>query len=198
MSHFRPLPMVRQSSDKRPPIPPGGIHRQRTPGFLRVLLKVLVLPFMKLDLLIQALFFRWAATPYHIEGGCKQLGNCCHYILFAWPEMIKSVPWLGHFWMWWYTDVHGFYERGFDLENEQGEVAKVMSCRYLQPDGRCGQHPLRPSICRQWPRTPYGVLPSVLKGCGYQIVVDDPSRVTGLKETSEKTSEKLSETDENS
>lgn len=101
-------------------------------------------------------------------------GNCCHYVLMEWDPLMDRWPWLGRFWMWWYTEIHGFYPRGFDVENVDGRVARVMGCRHLQPDGRCGEYRLRPSICRQWPRIEYTSVPYVLKGCGYLAVPRRP------------------------
>ncbi|MCB9638035.1 MAG: hypothetical protein H6727_03910 [Myxococcales bacterium] len=167
----------RTDSSQHPGPPPHGIQPQRTPGWLRFSLKVLVLPFMVLDLLMQKLIQRVSPPPYQVEGACKKRGHCCHYILIGWHPMMQRWSWFGKFWLWWYTDVHGFYPRGFDVEGPGGDVAKVMSCRYLKEDGTCGQYTVRPAICRQWPRVEFTGRPHVLKGCGYRIVsTQDPSQ----------------------
>lgn len=160
----------RRDSHARPEPPLGGIPVQRTPGWIRWPLRVLVFPFMWLDLTVQRILQRILRPPYRVEGHCKQRGNCCHYILLGWDPLMDRWPWLGKFWLWWYTEILGFYLRGFDIENEAGDVARVMSCRYLQPNGSCGQYRLRPGICRQWPRIDYVSRPYVLKGCGYRPV----------------------------
>lgn len=160
----------RLPSDVQPDPPRGGIPAYRTRRWFRVALRILVLPWMILDLAIQSVVRKIWPPPYRIEGSCKQRGNCCHYILMEWDTWMEKLPWLGRFWMWWYTQIHGFYARGFDVENVDGRVARVMGCRHLQPDGRCAEYSLRPAICRQWPRITYTSQPHVLKGCGYQVV----------------------------
>lgn len=164
----------RTESSQQPGPPPEGIPPQRTPAPLRFALKALVLPFMLLDLAVQKIIQTLSPPPYKITGGCKQRGHCCHYILMQWPPILDKWPWFRAFWLWWHTDIHGFYSRGFDAEGPNGDVVKVMSCRYLQKDGRCGQYPLRPAICRQWPRIEFTSRPHLLKGCGYQILPRNP------------------------
>ncbi|MEM1008828.1 MAG: hypothetical protein AAGJ35_07455 [Myxococcota bacterium] len=151
-------------------IAPKNIPRQHCPAPLRLLLKLCVFPFMMLDLTIQRLIQRLFPPPYKVEGGCLKRGMCCHYILMGWSPWGERLPWVGKFWLWWYTDVHGFYERGFEVEDDAGHSAKVMRCRYLRKDGLCGQYRLRPALCRQWPRIEYGTRPQLLKGCGYKIL----------------------------
>ncbi len=164
---------------KGQPKPPlGGLPPRTTPTWVRIVLRAGIFPFMLLDLLMQSLVRKAAPPPYRIEGGCKMRGNCCHYILMEWDPLMDRWPWLGRFWMWWYTQIHGFYPRGFDVENVDGRVARVMGCRHLQEDGRCGEYRLRPSLCRQWPRIEYAAAPYVLKGCGYIPVSRNPERNT--------------------
>jgi Fe-S-cluster containining protein len=86
-----------------------------------------------------------------------------------WPPIMDKWRWFSRFWDWWYTDINGFYFRDFDMENEDGRVARVMGCRYLNDSGLCSQYFWRPAICRQWPRIEYSCLPHLLKGCGYHI-----------------------------
>jgi Fe-S-cluster containining protein len=177
----------RQDSSQRPGIPPQGIPPRRTPEFLRKALKIFVLPWMLLDLLMQRLIQRIWPPPYKVLGGCKQRGNCCHYILMERSPAIERWTWLQGFWDWWYTDIHGFYERGYEVESPDGRVAKVMSCRYLRADGRCGQYRVRPALCRQWPRIEYTKRPHLLKGCGYLIEMrttpeDEPTNVPTREE----------------
>jgi Fe-S-cluster containining protein len=128
---------------------------------------------MIMDLAIQSLIQRISPPPYRLEGSCQKRGNCCHYIFLEWPPVLDKYPWLGRFWLWWFTDVHGFYLRDFSVENEDNRVARVMSCRHLQPDGSCGNYALRPAICRQWPRVLFTRKPYILKGCGYKAVPRD-------------------------
>lgn len=162
-----------RGAQARPAPPPGGLPPQKTPRWLAHSLKWCVFPFMFLDISIQKLIFHIHPPPYLLKGQCKQRGNCCYHIFMEWPPLMDRWPILGRFWLWWYTDVHGFFMRSFEFENEDGRVAKVMSCRYLQDDGRCGNYRVRPAICRQWPRQEYSSGPHVLKGCGYSIELRD-------------------------
>lgn len=158
------------NSKEQPAPPVGGVPPQRTPLWVRVMLRSFVFLFMSLDLLVQALLYKVSSPHYRVEGGCLQRGNCCHYILMEWDPLMERWPWLGRFWLWWYTQIHGFYLRDFDLENTDGRVARVMGCRHLGQDGRCKSYRLRPAICRQWPRREYAGKPFLLKGCGYRAI----------------------------
>ncbi len=160
----------RMASKGQPEPPVGGIPPQRSAAWFRVVMRVLMFPVMFLDLLAQSVIQKLAPPPYRIKGGCLQRGNCCHYILMEWDPIMDRWPWIGGFWMWWYTQIHGFYVHSFDMEDIDGSVARVMGCRHLQRDGRCGSYRLRPAICRQWPRIEYTSKPYLLKGCGYKAV----------------------------
>ena len=141
----------------------------RTPRIVSWVARCLVYPFMMLDLLMQWLVKSLRPPPYEILGGCHQCGQCCDYILVGWPGIMDRMRLLGRFWMWWNTQVLGFYYRGFEIEDGEDGVARVMSCRNIREDGRCGRYLLRPAICRQWPVRDRCRLPHVFPGCGYRI-----------------------------
>ena len=117
---------LQRDSVERPGPPPSGIPKQRLPRWLSTCLRLICYPFMWMDLIAQKVTQWSTPPPYKITGGCKQRGHCCHYVLMGWPPIMDKWPWFGKFWVWWYTEVHSFYMRGYDLEDESNEVAKVM------------------------------------------------------------------------
>jgi hypothetical protein len=152
-----------------PPAPPiGGIPRQWLPGWIRWPLRVLFLPFVLMDVFAQKIARLIVRPPFVQAGHCLKRGNCCHYILL--PQMRQ---YLNKLFLFWYTQVDGFYLRfkePFDYNNKK---VQVMGCRYLQKDGSCRHYHLRPLICRQWPRIEYFGPPQMLKGCGFKAVPRD-------------------------
>ena len=178
---------TRRDTQEQPGPPKGGIPKQKVPRWLRFLLRLCVYPFVILDLTVQRLIRAIHRPPFRVAGACKKRGNCCHYILLGWHPVMDKFPKVGRFWLWWYTHVHGFYLRGFDIENENGDIAKVMSCRYLQKDGSCGSYLLRPGICRRWPNVDYVSHPYMLKGCGYFAAANYPMFEEDLEKRPNKT-----------
>lgn len=145
------------------PAPPlGGIPKQWLPGWIRWPIRVLMLPWVQLDLMIQRIAKKIVPPPFRQKGYCLQRGNCCHYVLL--PEPRSLMTRLFYFW---FTQVDGFYPRHPDPIESEGERMMVMGCRYLQPDGRCGQYRLRPMLCREWPLIERFDHPRILKGCGF-------------------------------
>jgi Fe-S-cluster containining protein len=119
-------------------------------------------------------FGAWAfRSEYVLEGACHQRGACCHHILLEWSPWLDRFPLLGRIVLWKYTRFYSFYDRGYTWELEQGVLARVMSCHALQPDGRCGEHRIRPSVCRSYPETPILGRPHLLNGCGFRVVRRD-------------------------
>ncbi len=148
-----------------PPEPVGGIPRQWVPSWLRWPLRVLVLPFILLDLTAQKVA-RWLIRPpFKQAGSCLKRGKCCHYILV--PET-KGL--FGKLFYLWNTQFLGFYRRDENLYESEGKRVFVMGCRYLKKDGACGHYALRPAVCRKWPLIEYFGHPRLLKGCGYKAV----------------------------
>jgi len=148
-----------------PPLPPGGIPKQWLPGWIRWPLRVIVLPFVWLDLATRRLALKVVRPPYRQEGHCLQRGNCCYYILLPKPK--GAVARLFYFW---FTQVNGFFLRTPKAIESEGQEMHVMGCRYLKDDGRCAHYRLRPMLCRQWPLIEYFGYPRRLKGCGFYAV----------------------------
>ena len=146
-----------------PAEPVGGIPRQKLPSWIRMTVKCLFLPFLYLELGTEKVAKWIIRPPYERVGTCKRRGNCCHYILF--PETHGIVKKLFLFWN---TEIHGFYRRENMNYEYEGKKVLVMGCRYLQKDGGCSNYKFRPKVCRSWPIIEYFGFPKVLKGCGYQ------------------------------
>ena len=140
---------------------------QRLPGFIRWTLRGIISPFMMFDLIIQRLLRFCIRSPYRFKGRCKQCGVCCRYILCEWPRYLKRFPLLEKLYVWWLTEVNGFYFYDFDIE-EDGCVYRLMTCRYLSSKGKCLHHRMRPAICRQYPWIGYFRRPWFLPKCGYK------------------------------
>jgi len=138
------------------------IPRQRLPGWVRWPLRTLLLPLVLIDLSMQKLARMIIRPPYKRGGSCKERGACCYYILI---EERKGL--LGRIYMWWQTEVNGFYPRGLPIVEEKKQRFAVMGCRYLKRSGKCGCYRLRPMICRKWPIIEHFGDPQVLKGCGF-------------------------------
>ena len=175
MKKENPLEVIKVLSGERG-VPPeshpkyGDIPRQFLPGWVRWPLRCLIFPFMILDSWIQRGLQKVISPPYTLKGGCKMRGHCCYYILLSWPRYLKWFPFVGWAYSWWLTEVNGFFFRGFTIQDDEEHNFRVLSCRYLAPDGKCGHHVLRPTLCRQHPRRGYYKKPKILKGCGYQII----------------------------
>ena len=146
-----------------PPAPSQGIKVQRVPGWIRWPIRLFFLPFIWLEILAQKIARLIIKTPNRQEGECLKRGNCCYYIIM--PEPKGLLLRISYFW---HTEINGFFFRD-RVEVEDGAVY-VMGCRYLNKDGSCRHHRLRPTICREWPRIEYFGRPRILKGCGYRAV----------------------------
>ncbi len=157
-----------EEAESPPPEPIGGIPKQRVPGFIRWPIRVLLLPFILLDLTAQRLARLLIRPPFKKEGKCLRRGNCCHYILI--PE---SKGLLGKLYYQWNTQILGFYRRDGAVYESDGKRVYVMGCRYLKKDGKCGRYFLRPTVCRKWPLIEYFGYPRIIKGCGFKAVSRD-------------------------
>lgn len=171
MSHWNTpdeLVTLAEESTEPPPLPEGGLPKQRIPGWIRWPIRMLVVPFVVLDLAAQRIARLFFKTPYLQTGSCKKRGNCCYYILFPAP-----LTWLSKLFYYWNTEINGFFPRDpKPLQIDQDHFL-VMGCRYLKQDGSCGHYHLRPAICRTWPQIEYFGRPKILKGCGFKAVPRD-------------------------
>ena len=140
---------------------------QRLPGVIRWMVRCVILPFVVLDFLIQRFFRFLVRSPYRLKGKCKCCGVCCRYILLEWSNYLDKFPLLGKLYIWWLTEIDGFYLLNFDFENEEGKF-RLMSCRYLSDKGVCKHYYTRSAICRQYPWIGYFRKPWFLPKCGYK------------------------------
>lgn len=155
-------------AEEPPPLPPS-LPIQWLPRWIRWALKVLILPFMLLDLSAQRLAIFLIRPPFKQTGQCLKRGKCCYYILI--PENRGLLGKINYFWQ---TEVQGFYPRSTSLHEYEGKPVHVMGCRYLRKDGTCGQYHLRPMVCRKWPIIAHFGYPRILKGCGFKAVPRHP------------------------
>ncbi|MBS0627855.1 MAG: YkgJ family cysteine cluster protein [Verrucomicrobia bacterium] len=147
-----------------PKDPVEGIPPQHLFPWIRWGIRLIWLPFLYLELLTEKTAKLFIRPPFLQLGECKRRGNCCHYILF--PET-KGI--LKKLFLFWNTEVHGFYKRqGLEYEVDEKKI-HVYGCRYLRKNGTCSNHFFRPKVCRSWPLISHFGYPKVLKGCGYQI-----------------------------
>jgi len=153
------------NAKEQPPLPKKGIPRQWVPGWIRWPVRVFFLPFVLLDIAMQKFARILIRPPFKIGGSCKKRGNCCHYILIRKPKGIWG--WLFKIWN---TEFNGFYLRSDEDFSYEKHKVMVMGCRYLQKDGSCKHHRLRPMVCRKWPVIEQFGVPRILKGCGFQAI----------------------------
>lgn len=157
--------------EPKTPIPP----KQWLPGWIRWPLRVLSYPVMITDVLAQKFVFLIFKPKYKIVGTCKKRGECCQFIHMGWPSKKKQFSLFTRLYLFWQTQVLGFYFRDFDFI-EEGELTRVMSCRYLSKQGTCSHYRLRPGICRNWPKRHSVHRPHVLKGCGFTPALRYPKK----------------------
>lgn len=148
----------------QPPLPEGGLKKQWFPSPLRLCIKLLIYPFMMLDIFAKKIALRIVPPPFKITGSCKKRGNCCHYILLRTKS--KKLSLLSLFW---HTQINGFFLRSKKADNVMGKNHFVMGCRYLRKDGSCSNYILRPALCRNWPDVGFRREHGILKGCGFQV-----------------------------
>jgi hypothetical protein len=160
-----------EEAEGPPPEPSGGIPRQWMPSFIRWPVRLLLLPFILLDLGAQRVARLLIQPPFKKAGKCLKRGNCCHYILI--PEA-KGL--LGKLYYLWNTQMLGFYRRFPAVHESDGKRVYVMGCRYLKQDGSCGHYYLRPTVCRKWPVIEYFGYPRIIKGCGFKAIPRKPNQ----------------------
>jgi hypothetical protein len=164
--YLESLLKIAEEATMPPQDPAEGVPIQWLPSWIRWPLKVLLLPFIHLDLFAQTVAKFFIRPPFRQVGACKKRGNCCHYILI--PEA-KGV--MGKLFYFWQTQVNGFYLREPTAHEFGDKKVQVMGCRYLKKNGECSMHFFRPMVCRKWPVIEHFGRPRILKGCGYKAVV---------------------------
>ncbi len=155
--------------EEPPPEPPGGIPKQWLPGWIRWPIRLLLLPWIMLDLYAQKIAIFLIRPPYRQVGKCLKRGNCCRYIMI--PEAKGFIGRLNFILS---MQVYGFYPRSLEPHEYEGHPVMVMGCRYLKKDGSCAHYRLRPAICRKWPVIESFAPPRMLKGCGFKAIPRKP------------------------
>lgn len=157
------LLQIAEEAKERPPLPENGLPKQKLPNWARLIFKSIVLPFLYIELLAEKIAKAIIRPPFTPVGKCKRRGNCCHYILF--PETHGILKKLFLFWN---TEVQGFFPRDGMTYEHEGKKVMAMGCRHLRENGSCSNHFFRPKVCRSWPMIKYFGYPKILKGCGYK------------------------------
>lgn len=152
-----------EEATETPKDPIGGIPKQKLPSWIRWPVRFLLIPLLHLEIGTEKIAKSLIRPPFKQIGTCKRRGNCCHYILF--PE-VKGF--IGKLFIFWQTEIYGFYRRENKVHEYAGKKIIVMGCRYLQKDGSCSKYFFRPKVCRTWPVIELFGYPKILKGCGYQ------------------------------
>jgi hypothetical protein len=154
------------NATSQPEEPKGGIPKQKLPSFIRWFFRILLLPFLYLEMSAEKIASLIVPPPFKQVGACKRRGNCCYYVLL--PD-VKGF--LGKFLFFWHTEIFGFYPRTKEPHEYEGKKIHVMGCRYLRKNGSCSRYFFRPKVCRSWPVIRIFGIPRILKGCGYQAKV---------------------------
>ena len=163
------LDPARRVLGAQPDPPPLSLPTKILRRVLREMVWVLVLT-VDLGRRFGAIIFR---SDHKLAGGCKKRGACCQHILLEWSPWLDRFPRIGRLVLWKYTRLYSFFDRGYTWEIEDGFMARVLGCHALQSDGSCGEHRIRPLVCRTYPEIPLVGRPMLLKGCGYKIVRRD-------------------------
>ena len=161
--HLEELLKHAETAKEPPPLPLEGIPNQKVPSWIRWPIRLLLVFLLRVELLAEKIAKWIIRPPFQQIGSCKRRGNCCYYILF--PE-VKGF--IGRLFMFWQTEIYGFYSRENKTHEYEGKKIRVMGCRYLQKNGSCSKHFFRPKVCRTWPVIEIFGYPKILKGCGYQ------------------------------
>lgn len=155
---------------KSPPV--QKVPKKWFPESISILIRLIILPFVLLDLAAQKIARMIIRPPFKKVGKCKKRGNCCYYILVR-----RSKGVLGWIDLLWHTQINGFYRRTKETYRVDGKSYYLMGCRYLKQNGSCSRYLIRPAICRIWPRIEYFGRPEMLKGCGYTAKVRKGSNI---------------------
>jgi hypothetical protein len=140
---------------------------QHLPAIIRWGIRGIIWPFMVLDLSIQRCLRFFVRSPHKLRGRCNGCGVCCRYILLEWAGCVEKYSWLGRIYLWWMTEINGFYLLDFDFCDQEGSKYLLMGCRYLSKK-RCRHYLMRPAICHHYPWVGYFRRPGVLPKCGYK------------------------------
>lgn len=102
-------------------------------------------------------------TRYVLEGKCLKCGQCCKQIyLKATPAQTNS-PLFAKVSVRWIEWLFDFKLKWIDFQDNYF----VFECKNLTKDGKCGNYPWRPNVCRNFPLVDYFNEPVFLPGCGY-------------------------------
>jgi len=125
--------------------------------------KRFIMIFVLLDNMLTNLAKKMFGTRWHLQGSCRQCGNCCKRIILTMTPAQSRSPLFRKIatgWILWLFDF-------ILLEVNEAENYLAFTCRHLRADGKCGNYFWRPNICRNYPLVDYFNEPKFLPGCGF-------------------------------
>jgi len=109
-------------------------------------------------------YFVPVRQKYKIEGKCLQCGKCCREIRAYGLKNNNELRLMKLFLPWY----HRFFITGKDTDGNL-----VLSCKYLNPNGKCNVYSLRPLVCRNYPKKYIHFRGEMPDGCGYKVLKKD-------------------------
>ena len=125
-----------------------------------------LLLFVLLDNWLTNLAKKIFPTKWKRTGSCRQCGQCCKEIYLTMTPAQTRSKLFTTLSIKWITWLFGFILIRVDRENN----SLVFTCRYLTPQGKCGNYRWRPNVCRNYPLIDYFKEPKLLPGCGYSKI----------------------------
>lgn len=128
------------------------------------LFKRLIISFILLDNFLTNLCKRILfKTRWVLVGKCRRCGTCCKEIYLKITPRQLSSKFFANLAIKWISWIFDFILLKIDYDN----YYLIFTCKYRQPDGRCGNYFWRPNICRNYPLVDYFNEPKLLPGCGF-------------------------------
>lgn len=98
---------------------------------------------------------------YVRRGACQKTGQCCRAIGMELPR-----SWYRHAWVISLVKKWHYLRYNFTCLGTFGNML-VYECNYVTDDNRCGIYPVRPKLCRDFPKRTLSGYTRLHKGCGY-------------------------------
>lgn len=114
---------------------------------------------------------------YVRKGACQMTGQCCRAIGMEFPKSWHKFPKLLNLVKRWH-----YLRYNFTYLGTTGNML-VYECNYLTKDNKCGIHPVRPKLCRDYPKLPLFGYTKLHKGCGFSFQKRFPNKFEKVLET---------------
>lgn len=106
-------------------------------------------------------YFVVQKAEYIVTGSCKQCAECCKQIHSYGMKNEKDLKIMQFI----LPHYKRFFIKGKD---ENGEL--ILSCKYLDKNGKCSVYEKRPNICRNYPYNSVNFNGKMFATCGYKVV----------------------------